>query len=188
MTSPDDLALVKRARFDAQVLPHLDAAYRFARWLSRSPADADDIVQDSILKAFRGFEALRGSNVKAWLLAIVRNSHLTALAQRERRALVPLPEEDDAHLETALICADPGPESASMRRDAERTLASLLAELAPEHREVLMLREIEELDYRDIAAVTQVPIGTVMSRLARARAALKAHWLKRTEEERDAVR
>ncbi len=182
--SPDD----RRARFNAQVLPHLDAAYRLARWLTRSQADAEDLVQESILKAFRAFDALRGSDVKAWLFAIVRNGHLTGLARRERRALVPLPDDDDARDGAALVCGDPGPESASMRRDAERTLAGLLAELAPEHREVLVLRELEELDYRDIAAVTQVPLGTVMSRLARARASLKARWLKRTEEERDAVR
>jgi RNA polymerase sigma-70 factor (ECF subfamily) len=178
----------RRARFDAQVLPHLDAAYRFARWLTRSPADADDVVQEAILKAFRGFDGLRGSDVKAWLFAIVRNCHLTALSQRARHAFVPLPEDDDARDTAALTSCEPGPESASMRRDDERTLARLLAELPPEHREVLVLREIEELDYRAIAAVTQVPLGTVMSRLARARAALKARGLKQSEEERDAVR
>ncbi len=177
----------RRARFEAQVLPHLDAAHRFARWLTRSPADADDLVQESILRAFRGFEGLRGADAKAWLFAIVRNAHLSAHGRRERRALMPLPDEDEAH-EAAWVAGEPGPESASMRCDAQRTLAGLLAELAPEHREVLVLRELEELDYRDIAAVTQVPIGTVMSRLARARAALKARWLKRSEEERDAVR
>ena len=79
----------KRARFEAQVLPHLDAAYRFARWLSGVPADADDVVQEAILRAFRGFDALRGSDVKAWLLTIVRNCHATALKQRQRRAFVP---------------------------------------------------------------------------------------------------
>jgi RNA polymerase sigma factor (sigma-70 family) len=177
-----------RARFDAQVLPHLDAAYRFARWLARSPADADDIVQEAMLRAFRGFDGLRGGDVKAWLFAIVRNCHLTALAQRERRGFVPLPEEGDPHDGAAVISAAPGPESASMRRDEERSLERLLGELPPEHKEVLILREIEELDYREIAAVTEVPIGTVMSRLARARAALKSRWLGRSEEERDAVR
>jgi RNA polymerase sigma-70 factor (ECF subfamily) len=176
-----------RARFDAQVLPHLDAAYRFACWLARSP-DADDVVQEAMLRAFRGFDGLRGGDVKAWLFAIVRNCHLTALAQRERRGFVPLPSEGDPHDGTAMVCAAPGPESVSMRRDEERSLERLLGELPPQHREVLVLREIEELDYREIAAVTQVPIGTVMSRLARARAALKARWLGTGEEERDAVR
>ncbi len=77
----------KRARFEAQVLPHLDAAYRFARWLSPAPGDADDVVQEAMLRAFRAFDALRGSDVKAWLMAIVRNCHSTALKQRQRRGL-----------------------------------------------------------------------------------------------------
>jgi len=177
----------QRARFDAQVLPHLDAAYRFARWLARSPADADDVLQEAMLRAFRGFDGLRGGDVKAWLFTIVRNCHLTGIAQRDRRGFVPLPDEGDPQ-HAALVSSAPGPESASMRRDEERSLARLLEDLPPEHREVLILREIEELDYREIAAVTQVPIGTVMSRLARARAALKARWSVSREEERDAVR
>src|SRR6202051_582796 len=85
----------KRARFEAAVLPHLDAADRFARWLSHGPGDADDVVQEATLRAFRGFDTLRGSDVKAWLLAIVRNCHSTALKQQQRRAFVPLPEEND---------------------------------------------------------------------------------------------
>jgi RNA polymerase sigma factor (sigma-70 family) len=178
----------RRARFDAQVLPHLDAAYRFARWLTRSSADADDVLQEAMLRAFRGFDGLRGGDVKAWLFAIVRNCHLTALAQRERRGFVPLPTEGDSHDGSVLVSAAPGPESVSMRRDEERSLERLLRDLPAEHREVLILREIEELDYREIAAVTEVPIGTVMSRLARARAGLKARWLSESEEERDAVR
>jgi RNA polymerase sigma-70 factor (ECF subfamily) len=167
------------------VLPHLDAAYRFARWLARSPSDADDITQEAMLRAFRGFEGLRGGDVKSWLLAIVRNCHLTALIQQRRRGLVPLPEEGDGD---ALVSTAPGPESDSMRRDDERTLERLMAELPDEHREVLVLREIEELGYREIASVTQVPIGTVMSRLARARAALKAQWLNEQKGEAHALR
>jgi len=177
----------KRARFEAQVLPHLDAAYRFARWLSRAPADADDVVQEAILRAFRGFDALRGSNVKAWLLAIVRNCHSTALKQQQRRGFVPLPEENDAQDGYAMTATTPGPENASIRRDEQRTLDRLIATLPEEHRTVLMLREIEEMDYRQIAQVTNVPIGTVMSRLARSRAALRARWLQETEGEPRAV-
>jgi RNA polymerase sigma-70 factor (ECF subfamily) len=178
----------RRRRFEVLVLPHLDAAYRFARWLSRSPSDADDVVQEAVLRAFRGFDALRGSDVKAWLLTIVRNCHLTALQQQQRRAFVPLPEEHDAEDGHALIATTPDPESASMRRDERRTLDRLMSALPEEHREVLVLRELEELDYREIAAVTNVPIGTVMSRLARARAALKARWLQEAEREPHAVR
>src|ERR1700691_6275735 len=112
----------RRRRFEVLVLPHLDAAYRFARWLSRSPSDADDVVQEAVLRAFRGFDALRGSDVKDSLLTIVRNCHLTALQQQQRRAFVPLPEEHDAEDGHALIATTPDPESASMRRDEGRTL------------------------------------------------------------------
>src|SRR6202171_3902277 len=112
----------KRARFEAQVLPHLDAAYRFARWLSHAPDYADDIVQEAVLRAFRGFDGLRGSDVKAWLMAIVRNCHSTALKQQQRRAFVPLPEEHDAQDGYAMTPTTPDPENDSIRRDEKRTL------------------------------------------------------------------
>jgi RNA polymerase sigma-70 factor (ECF subfamily) len=172
----------RRRRFEAQVLPHLDAALGFARWLCRSPADAEDIVQDAVLRAFRGFDALRGSDAKAWLLTIVRNCHATALKQQQRRAHVPLPDEEDVRDGPAMISSTADPERDSMRRDAARALERHLSLLPQEHREVLVLREIEELDYRQIAAVTDVPIGTVMSRLARARATLKARLSKERDE------
>ncbi|MDP9011838.1 MAG: sigma-70 family RNA polymerase sigma factor [Pseudomonadota bacterium] len=178
----------RRRRFELVVLPHLDAAYRFARCLARSPGDADDVVQEAVLRAFRGFGALRGSDVKAWLLTIVKNCHLTALKQQQRRAFVPLPEEHDIQDGDAMIAMTPDPESTSVRRDEKRTLDRLMSALPEEHREVLVLRELEDLDYREIAAVTNVPIGTVMSRLARARAALKARWLKDAEGVPHAVR
>jgi len=178
----------KRARFEAEVLPHLDAAYRFARWLSRSPDDADDVVQEAMLRAFRGFDSLRGSDVKAWLLAIVRNCHSTARTQQRRRAFEPLPDEQDAQHGYVMIATTGDPESASIRRDDKRTLDRLMAALPEEHREILVLREIEDLDYREIGTVTNVPIGTVMSRLARARAALKARWLLEVKAEPHAVR
>ena len=169
-------------------MPHLDAAYRFARWLSHAPGDADDVVQEAMLRAFRAFDDLRGSDVKAWLLAIVRNCHLTAAKQRQRRGFVPLPEEDDARDGYAMSAPTPNPEDDSIRRDEQRTLERLIAALPEEHRTVLMLREIEELDYRQIAQATNVPIGTVMSRLARSRAALKARWLQEAAGEPRAVR
>jgi RNA polymerase sigma factor (sigma-70 family) len=178
----------KRTRFDAEVLPHLDAAYRFAQWLARAPGDADDVVQDAILRAFRGFDGLRGSDAKSWLLAIVRNCHLTALSRRERRRSVPLPDEDEPLDGYAMVSTAPGPEAETMRRDDQRTLTKLMAALPEEQREVLILREIEELDYREIASITSVPIGTVMSRLARARAALKARWQQEFGSEIHAVR
>lgn len=177
-----------RHRFEALVLPHLDAAYRFARWLSRSPSDAEDVVQEAVVRAFRGFDALRGTDAKAWLLTIVKNCHLTALKQQQRRAFVPLPEEQDVQDGDAMIATTPDPESTSIRRDEERTLDRLMSALPEEQREVLVLREIEELDYRQIAAITNVPIGTVMSRLARARAALKLRCLQEAEGHPHAVR
>jgi RNA polymerase sigma factor (sigma-70 family) len=177
----------RRGRFEAQVLPYLDAAYRYARWLSRSANDADDIVQEATLRAFRSFENLRGADGKAWLLTIVRNCHLTAAKQQQRRNLVPLPEENDEQAGT-LMATTPDPETLASQRDDQRTLQRLLAALHEEHREMLVLREIEEMDYRQIAAVTGLPIGTVMSRLARARAALRTRWLQEAKGECHAVR
>jgi RNA polymerase sigma factor (sigma-70 family) len=170
------------------VLPHFDAAYRFARWLSRSPGDADDIVQEAFLRAFRGFDTLRGGDVKAWLLTIVRNCHATAMQQQQRRATVPLPDDHDEALRSAATAASPDPESVSAAEEAQRTLERLIAALPEEHREVLLLRELEDMSYREIATVTQVPIGTVMSRLARARAALRGKWLEEAAGEPRAVR
>jgi RNA polymerase sigma-70 factor (ECF subfamily) len=178
----------RRGRFEAQVMPHLDAAYRYARWLTRSPAEADDVVQEACLRAFRGLDSLRGADARAWLLAIVRNCHVTALRQQQRRGFVPLPEEHDAEFGSATIAAVPDPESASAAEDDRRTLARLIAALPEEHREVLLLREMEDMSYGEIAAVTQVPIGTVMSRLSRARAALKVRWLEDAKGEPRAVR
>src|ERR1700686_2634499 len=152
----------KRGRFEAEELPHRNAAYRFARWLAHSPGDADDLVQEAILRAFRGFDALRGSDVKAWLLAIVRNCHSTALKQQQRRAFVPLPEEHDAQDGYAMVATTLDPESVSIHRDEERTLERLMSALPEEHREVLVLREIEDMDYPEIATDTTIPLGTGM--------------------------
>ena len=178
----------KRHRFEVQVMPHLDAAYRFARWLSRSPFDADDIVQEAFLRAYRSFDTLRSADAKAWLLTIVRNCHATALGQQQRRAYVPLPAEEGAPTDPVAVAATPDPQAASIERDEQRTLDRLVAALPAEHRQVLLLREMEEMSYREIAAVAGVPIGTVMSRLARARAALKAKWLEDAKGEPHAMR
>ena len=177
----------RRGRFEAQVLPHLDAAYRYARWLARSRNDADDVVQEATLRAYRSFEDLRGADGKAWLLTIVRNCHLTAAKRRQRRLLVPLPGEDDEQI-GALIAGTPDPETLAIHRDDQRTLQRLLSALNEDHREILVLREIEEMDYRQIAAVTNLPIGTVMSRLARARSALRTRWQQEAKGEFNGVR
>ncbi len=177
----------RRARFESQILPHLDAAYRFARWLAGSRADADDVVQDAVLRAYRSFDSLRGSDPKTWLMVIVRNCHFTAAKQRQRRSLVPLPEEYDERDGHHMIDQLQGPENVSILRYQKKLLVRLLAALPEEQRTVLVLRELEEMDYAQIAAVTQMPIGTVMSRLARSRAALKSKWLQ-IEENSRAVR
>jgi RNA polymerase sigma-70 factor (ECF subfamily) len=155
----------QRQRFEAIALPHLDAAYNLARWLSRSPADAEDIVQDAMLRAFRAFDGYRGGDAKAWLLAIVRNCWRSAGAAERRRGHIEL--DDDLPAQSA------GPEDMAQEASCRRKLDAMLALLPVDFREVLLLREMEDLSYREIAEITGVPIGTVMSRLARARALLR---------------
>ena len=151
----------RRRRFEAQALPHLDAAYNLARWLSRSPSDADDIVQDAMLRAFRGFDGFRGDDVRAWLLTIVRNCWRSAGTASRRRGHTELDEETAADT--------PGPEETAIETRRRRRLDAMIALLPEEFREVLILREMEDMSYRQIAEITGSPIGTVMSRLARAR-------------------
>ena len=160
-------------------MPHLDAAWRFARWLSSTPADAEDVVQEAMLRAFRAFDSLRGGDVKSWLFAIVRNCQASAHRRALTAAAAPLPEELSP---AGLDATADVPQHEAQRRDERRLLIRLMAALAPEQREVLVLREIEDLSYREIAHVMGVPLGTVMSRLARARSALKARWLEASGE------
>jgi RNA polymerase sigma-70 factor (ECF subfamily) len=169
----------RRRRFEAQALPHLDAAYNLARWLTRSTADADDVVQDAMLRAWRAFEGFRGGDMRPWLLTIVRNCWRNAAADRKRRGHVPLPGEDASEI----ALDDPSPESIASDADMGRKLGAAIATLPEEFREVLVLREMEDLSYREIAEITGAPIGTVMSRLSRARALLRETWLGRFEEE-----
>jgi len=166
----------RRRRFETQALPHLDAAYNLARWLTRSSAEADDIVQDAMLRAFRAFDTFRGNDVKPWLLAIVRNCCLTRLRDRRTKLDMPLPETESDHGD-AFVAMDADPETVVAAADEARQLDRIIAEMPAEYREVLVLREMEDMSYRDIAAATGAPIGTVMSRLARARALLKDRWL-----------
>jgi RNA polymerase sigma-70 factor (ECF subfamily) len=155
----------RRRRFEAQALPHLDAAYNLARWLSRSQADADDIVQDAMLRAFRAFDGFRGGDAKAWILTIVRNCWRSAGAASKRRGHTSLEDEK--------LVADDDPEATAIQAGTRRRLDVLVAQLPEEFREVLILREMEDMSYREIAEITGTPIGTVMSRLARARAILR---------------
>jgi len=178
----------RRARFETQALPHLDAAYNLARWLARPPLDADDIVQDAMLRAFRAFDSFRGDNVKPWLLSIVRNCFLTAAGQSRRTRTVPIEPDGEAGTgDPALVADAPDPEAAAIRADEGRQLGAAVAKLPQEFREVLILREMEDLSYREIAQITGAPIGTVMSRLARARGMLKERWLSDVEGVRHVV-
>jgi len=161
-------------QFRELVLPHLDGAYNFARYLSRDPVAAEDIVQEAFLRAFRAFPTYRGGAPKAWLFAIVRNCFLTWAGARSGpgRVLVDEGALSEAQAHALADVADPDqdtPEEALLRRrDAEVVRAAIEA-LPEPFREALVLRELEELSYKEISVLTAAPIGTVMSRLARAR-------------------
>lgn len=156
--------------FDETVLPHLDAAFNYARWLTGSEADAEDVVQDACVRAMRFFSSLRGDDARAWLFAIVRN---TWYSRFSRRAATTEMTALDA---TTADPADdrPDPEALLLQKDAVSRVRAALDQLPLDFREVIVLREIEGLSYKEIAAVVQVPIGTVMSRLSRARDRLLA--------------
>jgi RNA polymerase sigma factor (sigma-70 family) len=133
-------------------------------------------VQEAILRAYRGFDALKGGEAKAWLLVIIRNCHRSRLRQRRRRPSESLPEESDVQDVHAMTAGSPGPEEEAIADDERNALFRLMLALPEDHREVLILRDVEDMSYREIASVIGAPIGTVMSRLARARAAIKAQW------------
>jgi RNA polymerase sigma-70 factor (ECF subfamily) len=150
-------------------LPHLNAAYNLARWLTRSDSDAEDVVQEACLRAFTYFESYHGGDSRAWLLKIVRNSSYTWLQQnRARELMVPLEDALEGLASTA-----GNPEPLLLQRIDAQALRQALEELPPEFREVMVLRELEGLSYKEIADIAQIPIGTVMSRLARARTRLQ---------------
>lgn len=157
-------------RFQALALPHLDAAYNLARWLSRNPGDAEDIVQEAFLRAFRFFDAFRGDEARPWLLAIVRRVWYDEWRRRAgAEEVAPFDElRDDAPLE-GWETGGVDPETLAIRAENTRHVQDALRRLPVEYREVLVLRELEELGYREIAAIADLPIGTVMSRLARGR-------------------
>ena len=157
------------AGFEQIVLPHLDAAHNLARWLVRDASLAEDVVQDAVVRALAYYASFRGGDARAWLLRIVRNAAYDAIAARPR-APMSLDQEIGGGLQVADPAADP--ETALARRDDGARLHHMLGALPDELRECLVLRELEELSYKQIATITGVPIGTVMSRLWRARRAL----------------
>ena len=159
------------ARFEATVLVHLDAAYNLARWLTHDEFGAEDAVQEACLRAFRFFGSLHGPSPKAWFMAVVRNACLDWLKKQQRRMLED--EYDDATHDALAAPHAAGaiepPEAAAARASEARWVRNAIAALPREYREVVILRELEGLSYKEISSIVDVPIGTVMSRLARGR-------------------
>jgi RNA polymerase sigma-70 factor, ECF subfamily len=155
--------------FERCILPHLDAAYNLARWLTRDEWNARDLVQEACVRALRFFDGFHGGDGRAWLLAIVRNTCYTWLKGNRAQELA-TPFDEELH---ALESEAPSAESLLEQSQDQDRLRGALEELTVEYREVLVLRELEGLSYKEIAAVVKVPIGTVMSRLARGRQRLQ---------------
>jgi len=163
-----------------QLLSHLNAAYNLARWLTRNDTDAEDVVQEAYLRAFKHFRSFHGGDSRPWLLAIVRNTFYTWLQQnRAPERQIPFDEEihiaEDDHL---------NPEGLLLQKANNQSVRQAIEELPPEFREVIVLRELEGLSYKQIADVTEIPVGTVMSRLARGRKRLEQN-LSQSREQRE---
>jgi RNA polymerase sigma-70 factor (ECF subfamily) len=157
-------------RFDDTILPHLNAAYNFARWLTRNDAEAEDVVQDACIRAMRFFDSFRGGDARSWLMAIVRNTWYSRAGRRAPvTELNPMSRPAHEPVDEAL-----DPEALLLQQHAVARVRDGLEQLPVDFREVIVLREIEGLSYKEIAAVINAPIGTVMSRLARARERLLA--------------
>jgi RNA polymerase sigma-70 factor, ECF subfamily len=161
-----------RIRFANVVTPHLDDAYGLARWVTGNRADAEDVVQEACLRAFRGITGFSGSNARAWVLAIVRNTAYDWLRKNRSSTLVhvdDLEAVERMQVPDDAAAASDNPEAALIARADETRLEAAIAGLPTVFRETMVLRDVQGLDYREIATITGVPIGTVMSRLARAR-------------------
>jgi RNA polymerase sigma-70 factor (ECF subfamily) len=168
----------KARRFEQIFMTHLDAAYDFARWLTRDERNAEDVVQEACLRAFKSLDSFHGDSGRAWLLAIVRNTYYTWF-KRNKAEGVSVPFDEDGtvagneltDLEGSLGSVD----RILQQRDARRLVNAALERLPEEFREAIVLRELEDLSYKEIAVIARVPIGTVMSRLARARKLMLQH-------------
>jgi len=174
---PDELK-----RFERVVMPHLGAGYTLARWLTRNEHDAEDMVQESYLRALRSFDQYRGGDARSWILTIVRNTCYTWL--RQNRVVDLARHADPDHDRLAAMADDPAaqPETQCIRGVERRLLHEGLDALPVEFREALILRELEGFSYKEIADIADVPLGTVMSRLARARQQLQRFLLGRMKE------
>jgi RNA polymerase sigma factor (sigma-70 family) len=159
----------KLATFEEAVLPHLDAAYNLAHWLTRNDTDAEDVVQEAYLRAFRFFGGFHGADGRSWLLTIVRNTCYTWM-QHNRSPELTISLDDDLH---EIESKDLNPEALLLQSADTQMVRQALENLRVEFREVLVLRELEEMSYREIASITDLPLGTVMSRLARGRKRLQ---------------
>jgi RNA polymerase sigma-70 factor, ECF subfamily len=171
-----------RVRFEQLVLPHLDAAFNLSRWLMRGRADAEDVAQEAMLRAFRFFSGFHGGDARAWLLQIVRNTCYTWL--EKNRSVDLTTEFDEALYPQAAVT----PETLAIAGDNRERLTRALEELPARFREVLILRELEGCSYKEIAAITSVPIGTVMSALARARQRLQRVLTEESEQKKQEAR
>ncbi|HVH85156.1 MAG TPA: sigma-70 family RNA polymerase sigma factor [Terriglobales bacterium] len=159
----------KLARFEAVVLPHLDAAYNLARWMTRNASDGEDVAQEAMLRAFRFFDGFRGEDGRVWLMTIVRNTYLTWIRRQ-------MPQQNSAEFDERVhtdIEAALTPESQLLRQATAEQVRRGIEHLPAEYREVILMRELEQMSYKEIAAITQSPLGTVMSRLSRGRSMLR---------------
>jgi len=171
-SSPDDQSL---AGFEALAVPLLDALYNFARWLAQNPNDAEDLVQETYLKALRGFTSFQsGSNFRAWMFQILRNTFLSSRSKLEWRMTDAMDSEEDG---PELAVDTKTPETILLNRSNSHLVQCAIEDLPVHYREALLLCEVEEMSYQEIAEVLSIPIGTVMSRLARARKAVRESLL-----------
>jgi len=169
--------MTRQLRFETSVLPHLDAAYNLARWITRDDHDAEDVVQEAFMRALRYFDRMKGSEARPWLLGIVRNTCYTWLEKNRPSDLVALDDAETqvAEIEAANAASGYGatPEVILLQSANRKLVNQALEELPVGYREVIVMREIEDMSYKEIASVAGLPLGTVMSRLSRGRELLK---------------
>ena len=169
--------MASHSQFDKRVMPHLDAAYNLARWITRNDSDAEDVVQESFLRAFRFMESLKEPDARPWLLAIVRNTAYTWLRKNRPADVVPIDDTgilaDDIETVGHSSPTESNPEVILLQSANRKLVNQALEDLPVGFREVLVMRELEDLSYKEIASIAGIPIGTVMSRLSRGRDLLR---------------